>query len=266
MTAVIVATQREAGCVHIVTDAAYYTREGVVESFASKAHSVAHWPGAVMSVGNGAAGPLFGWHLAQEFRTFDDLVAGIESALPSIALAHKLPSGAELIFAGVSKDRGPEAYACRTDDDSLPLGMTREEAEASLYWAERPFKVTRLGEVAVNPVVDNDTVIAAHFEGVDLDGDTETVMWGLRKLLTMQRDMKLKNIGIGGFGQCTTISSAGVVTRMLVEWNEDRVGGHLHYPPIDWARWHAENPKPSTLNKSMRLAASRKAPSLRAVS
>lgn len=256
MTAVVIAAQPNAGLVHVATDAAMYSRDGVIQSFGQKTYNVAHWPGLIVTVGNAAMTPLFGWALAQEFRTFDDMIEGVEASLPSLVQTYQLPSGAEIILAGISNDRGPEAYACRTDD-RLPAGMTREDAEASEYWVDAPFTLTKLGDLTMNPVP-ADQVVGAHYEGIDPDADVESVVWSMRKIVEMQRHMKLpKGIGIGGFAQCTTISRAGIVTRMLQEWNADVVGEPINAGAIDWQLWHADNPKPVASAAPLQPAMSR---------
>jgi hypothetical protein len=73
------------------------------------------------------------------------------------------------------------------------------------------------------------------------------VLWSMRKVLAMQRHMKRPDGlgGIGGFGQLTSISADGITQRIIERW-PDVLGAPLRPGPIDWTRWHADNPKPGT--------------------
>jgi hypothetical protein len=130
-------------------------------------------------------------------------------------------------------------------DNSLPAIGTRAEVEASPYWAP-PYTVVKLeDEILMMPVPANQ-VEPAHYEGVDLDAEPAEVIWSLHKILEMQRHMDLPSEigGIGGFGTVTSIYPDRIEQRVLVRWPEDRIGGRLRPEPLDWDRWHRENPKP----------------------
>jgi hypothetical protein len=70
----------------------------------------------------------------------------------------------------------------------------------------------------------------------------------------MQRHMTLPAEigGIGGFGQLATVDERGIKQRLLQRW-PDEPGGKLRPPPIDWDRWHRENPKPGASKQNSRL-------------
>jgi hypothetical protein len=108
--------------------------------------------------------------------------------------------------------------------------------------------------------------IAAGYEGIDVDADPNAVMWSVRKVLAMQRHMPLPDGigGIGGWAELTTVSAGGVSQRIVDRWPEDQVGAPLHHGPIDWDRWHVDNPKPGTSRLKREMAA-RKANKLRLV-
>jgi hypothetical protein len=248
MTAVVVASQPNHGCIHVAVDAAIYKRDQEVTAFGTKTYSVPHWPGVVVSVGGAALSPLVGWSLAQHFGSWDELAEGAENLLPSILsawqteLGPQLSSSGDVILAGVSAERGPEAYSFRTDD-TLPLTATADEmAGSDLY--DAPFKLVKLPDLVMTPVP-HDQVEAASYEGLDADADEATVLWSLRKILEMQRHMVLPDAigGIGGFGQVTTISASGISQRVIQRW-PDELGAPLRPEPIDWKAWHKENPKP----------------------
>ena len=99
--------------------------------------------------------------------------------------------------------------------------------------------------------IPNDVVIAANYEGIDVNGDPEVVIWGMRKMLEMQRQMVLpENIGgIGGYGPLTTIFADRIEMRILQRCAEDQIGAPLRPAPIDWIASHRANPKPKARNK-----------------
>jgi len=263
MTAIIVAKRRRAGSVSVVADAAQYQAAHGIISFADKVYSIPHWPGAIAAAGVSCLHAMIVWSLAQDFATFDDAVAGMAEALPraislwqkptEIVAGYRLPTTMLVIFAGFSSARGqPEAYVARTDD-TIPPGETREEAEGSKYWGERPFALTPLGDVTMTPVP-HDLIVPARFEGVDLDGTEDEFTWSMRKVLQMQRHMLLPPEigGIGGFATLTTVSADGISQRVIERWPEDKIGPKLEVGTIDWDRWHRENPKPYVV-KQLRL-------------
>ena len=171
------------------------------------------------------------------------MVLGADAVLPGMYAMFGLPGGSSVILAGISAKRGPEAYAFQTDD-VLPPGTTREEAEASPYYAA-PFKMVKLPDHIGTPVAPIEMVEAAGFEGFDVDGDVETVLWSMRKLIMMQRHMPLPGEigGIGGFAEITTISEEGTTQRIVERWS-DQIGDSFRPTPIDWAQWHRDNPRP----------------------
>lgn len=246
MTAVVIAAQPNRGCIHVATDAAIYNRnDQCVVRFQSKVYPVPNWPGLVTATGNVGAASHFTWWLTERFQTWDALIEGVESALPDIAAKFTYGLGADIILAGVSERRGPEIYSFRTDD-SLPLTATREEVEASDCYAE-PLKLVRLPDVVMTPVP-ADMVIPAHYEGIEVDGDPDAVIWSLRKIIEMQRHTELPAGigGIGGFATVATVSRDGITQRMMQRWPEDRLSTLLRPAPIDWKRWHRDNPKPGS--------------------
>jgi len=244
MTAAIVAKQRDR--IHIATDAAIYRQgEGVV-AFGSKVTTVPHWPGCITGAGNAAAGPLFAPALGRLFSTWDLMIDGWTNAIQEIqnlAGAFEL-SHATIIMAGISEKRGPESFTFQTTL-TLPPGTTAEEAEASPYY-QPPFALVKLPDHICTPVPPPAMSIAANFEGIATNDDPDVCVWSLRKVLEMQRQMPLPDGvgGIGGWVELTTVSAEGVTQRVLRSWPEDKIGGPLRPKPINWPRWHIENPKP----------------------
>lgn len=244
MTAIICVKQPEHGCVHVATDAASYDRErGAIVEFGSKIAPVPNWPGVVTSAGNAAATILFGAELSRRFSMFDEMIDLADFVLPQIISGCGLPTAADVFLAGVSKEHGPKAYYFRTSDDLPPMN-TREEVEANPLWGERD-KLIELPDVIMTPVP-HDQVVPAHYEGLDTSEHPESVRWALLKILTMQRHMELPESigGIGGFAQIATVYADRIEQRIVHRW-PDSVGDRIRPAPLDWTRWHAENPKPS---------------------
>lgn len=245
MTAVAVFTQPSRGAVYMVTDGALYDAlSGAIITFENKTAVVENWPGAVTNTGNAEATGLVVDALGGEFPTWDGMVAGADDFLARVVPTWGLQSGADVILAGMSATRGPEAYTFRIDDE-LPVLATQEEAAASKYWADRPFKFVRLGKLVMAPVP-HDQILPANWEGIADDADDAEIEWSMRKLINMQRHMSLPDSigGIGGFATITKITSEGIEQRTLLEWPEDRTGGRIRPRPINWQKWHRDNPRP----------------------
>jgi hypothetical protein len=230
-------------CAHVACDAAYYDQFGYVDSFADKGNIVSHWPAFFIGTGNSGTQRFLASEMAHAFRTFDEFVDGAEFALPGMLSGFDWPS-AELIVAGISAERGPEAWSFVTDNKPPP-GMAEEEAAATKYRAD-PLKLVKLGSLVMTPVP-ADQVEVAHWQSIKPDAPFDDVLWSLKKLLTMQRHTALPDDvgGIGGFGMVTSIYADRIEQRVIVEWPEDRIGGKLRREPIDWDSWHRDNPRPS---------------------
>lgn len=229
----------------LVTDAALYDScSGAIITFENKTALVEHWPGAVTNTGNAAATGLVVGALGGEFPTWDGMVTGAEDFLARVVPTWDLQSGADVILAGMSAMRGPESFTFRIDDE-LPVLATQEEANASKYLADRPFKLVRLGKLVMAPVP-HDQILPANWEGIADDADDAEVEWAMKKLITMQRHMVLPESigGIGGFATITKITNNGIEQRTLLEWPGDRTGGRIRPGPIKWSEWHSANPRP----------------------
>jgi hypothetical protein len=265
MTAIICVTQRKHGLVHLVTDAAIYRHgEGVV-AFGSKVRTIPHWPGVLTTAGSSAAASLFADDLSQQFSTWDEFAESDLSRLAKVVTDWGL-SHASVVLVGISEKRGPESYTFQTTQ-TLPPGTTQEEAEANEYFAPS-FKLVKLPDTVMTPVPPADVSLAANYEGIDVDADPSTVVWSMRKVLEMQRDMPLPGDigGIGGFATLTTVSAEGVSQRIVEQWPGDRIGAPLRPAAIDWAQWHIDNPKPGApVSRLKREMLERKARKLRLV-
>jgi hypothetical protein len=262
VTAIICVAQLKHGLLHVLTDAALY-RDGAVVSFANKSAPLPQWPGIVTATGSAFNTILFRAGLAEKFATWDEMIAGAEGELPQMVKDYGM-SWSTVVLAGISKERGPEIYQF-SNDALLPAHISQAEVDACPYFGE-PYKLMRLPDTIMTPPVSAETVIAANFEGIDVEADPELVTWSMRKHLAMQRAMPLPDGvgGIGGFAELTTVSAEGVTQCVIERWPEDKVGAPLHHGPIDWTQWHADNPKPG-MSRLRRDMAARKASKLQLV-
>lgn len=228
-------------------------------SFGNKTEPVSQWPGVITATGSAFNLTLFRSGLSEKFATWDDVIAGAEAELPTMVKDYGM-SSSTVLLAGISETRGAEVYSF-DNDAPLPAHLSQEEKEASQYYSD-PFKLVKLPDVIMTPPVPGDVVIAANFEGIDVDADPEVVIWSMQKHLTMQRHMPLPNGlgGIGGFAELTTVSKDGITQRIIDRWPQDQVGAPLHHGPCDWDEWHRLNPKPgqSRLKREMAERKARK--------
>lgn len=251
MTAIICVAQPRHRLVHVLTDAAQY-REGAVVSFGNKSAPLSQWPGVITATGSAFNVTLFRSGLGEKFPTWDAMVAGAEPELPQMVRDYDLMHSS-VFLAGISKERGPEIYVF-DNDALLPDHISKAEWEASPHYSA-PYTLKKLPDVIMTPQVDVETVVAADFDGIDVEDDPELVVWEMRKHLAMQRSMPLPDGigGIGGFAELTTVSAEGVTQRIIERWPDDKIGAPLHHGPVSWERWHALNPRPDAARKANRL-------------
>jgi len=145
---------------------------------------------------------------------------------------------AEIIIAGLSKD-GPRSYVINISDD-LPMGVTSEQAAAAEYLPP-PFKLHRLPEKCVGPVLTDTIKVTAGYAGVDLGQDEAGLDAAFRLLIECQRHSDYGDgiSWVGGYCEITTISGDGIEQRVLHRWEEDTVGELISPRPLDFAKWRA---------------------------
>jgi hypothetical protein len=87
-------------------------------------------------------------------------------------------------------------------------------------------------------------IIAADYEGIDVDGHPNVVVWTMAKLLEMQRRTRFTSghFCVGGWGQYTLIKPDGIAQYVMQRWPEDRVGELIQPQPMNWARLNATKP------------------------
>lgn len=249
MTAVIIARQSRRGLIHMMTDRAVYYPDGSLADISSKVAVVPSWPGAITGRGGTLAVEYLQDEIASRFGTFDEMVGGIESDAPEM-FASMPPylfvaqNNAEIILAGVSRSRGPESYVFYINGE-VGIGAAEAEREQKRLGMDvvvpQGGKLIRLPDFVATPVVSGDTIIAAQYQGIDLDGRIDDAIATMRLVIEMQRHDKVAGdfVAVGGAVELTTISASGVESRVIDEWPEDRVGECIRPTPVNWSAWKA---------------------------
>lgn len=276
MTAINIIRQRDR--VHVVTDAACWDSEGIVVGFWPKAFSLPHMPAVIATRGAYVAPVLLGWEFAR-FATFDDLVSGIEDAMPVIheQVAPTLEQcgvvDLDIVIAGWSAARSrPESYLMRTTTDVY--GISPEEAEqASRAGGYRPeaYHLVELEPVTFAPMSTNEQREAAGFDEWLEERDEETMRRELVTLLEVERRLLaswsvdgggVQFHQVGGWATITTVTATGVGQSVFHRWPEDKVGERITPSPIDWQQWRdAHKPKQAVppMNRQQRRYLERQA-------
>lgn len=238
MTAINVVCQKRHNIVQIMTDASAYTPDGVLVGIGTKCFVEPNWPGVITGRGTAIAIPLLGAALSIKFGNFDALVAGVEDVLEEMVDYYKITGYAELIIAGVSAERGPEAYMIRTSD-TAPIGCSLEDAIASGHWPV-PFKLQRLDDMTSGPLPTAAAVgEAVEFAGFDMfkaDDHPDVVTAGLLTFIEMQRQSLYDDriCWVGGHAEHITISDEGIRHRILKRW-PDKIGERINPAPPIWS-------------------------------
>jgi hypothetical protein len=153
----------------------------------------------------------------------------------AIALAGRIAAGGQTAIDRVEQQR-IGVFGTLPSVDELAEAATPAETH------RKPLKLFKPGETSGL----NDHGLEEHHD-VSHE-DPATVVWSIRKIIEMQRHMNLPPEigGIGGFAQIATVSAIGIEQRIIQRWPEDRVGAQLRPAPINWAEWHASNPRSSS--------------------
>ncbi len=261
MTAFNVVSQPKYGCIHVASDAAIYVDGIGVTGFNTKVVPLQHLNCVITGNGERSVIVAVANALGLE-RDFDTLVENAPGTLPLFAEQLKQASVTQIVIAGVSETRGPEFYNFRVGD-RLPekIADMRDAFENSPGWSPNPGEIVKMSEFVNAPPAAIDDVIAADFDGFDVDEPPDVVVWNLLKCLEMQRQLAWSTGEghIGGFAQLTTVTSEGITQRILKRWPDIPFVGDIFPEPIDWKQWHIDNPKPGTLSRLKRSIAERKA-------
>jgi hypothetical protein len=225
MTAINVLLQREAG--HLVTDAAWYDLDGVVQNFAPKSQVVAHWPGAIAARGPGLANATIATEAGLVFADFDAFANGAAAFLENWCkreadhLAGWLEQGhVEVIAVGWSKaqDRPRAIFVSSKDEraEAQVRGLTIDEETQHLAL---PFEVFEIDAGYVRPLP---TLEAMRFYKVDPEADFDalpSIAHYAAGIVCAQRELREPLLPggkpicfVGGYMMMTTVTRYGVST------------------------------------------------------
>lgn len=244
MTAVNIAIQKRA--VHIMTDGLSYNKDGTVVEVSPKCWALPSINAAVACMGPVLTNIVTAAEFTKRFSSFDEMIAGLEEAMPKIYAANfSLLSGSgipdtRIYVGGWSESRNrPEAYSmfCIPQESTEYWAQTHEK-QSEQYGenstvAEAPFKLVPLDDVIMNPPW------AAHLNPIEcgfraakssladtLDPEVDMVV-----MLQMQRlrEEPLRpglpaTSKVGGHALLTSIDVGGVRQRVVYRWTNDRVG------------------------------------------
>ena len=220
----------------VASDAASYDKQGTVALIGSKIHAMP-WPAVIQGTGNAGAIEWFVASAETRFASFDDLVAGVEAELPSIAEHVYLPNWRfEAAISGWSFARQrPETIS--TIDDGGPDSTPENDAMLRASGRLRTGKLLVAPTVSSSPQPSTEITIRANYEGISDSDDPEQVKRMLRLMLEMQRHhfvARLRRHLVGGFVEIAVVKPDGVEKSIVHEWEEDRVGEKITPLPIDW--------------------------------
>ncbi|MCJ2078785.1 hypothetical protein MKK68_24615 [Methylobacterium sp. E-016] len=205
--------------VNISTDGAGYLMDGTPRGQGQKVALLAHLPAVIAVRGASAFVHMLGASISAHFLAFDDLLPEAPALFRGVrrqyrremelrGLADIAPREAEFVIAGFSTARDRvEAY-----------GMHSKAWNGGEPWALVP-----ISEGALSPV--DDQVMADFDAIVDRIGDPRLmpeaaavqIMESQRSRPFVLEDGK-KVVGVGGFCQLTTLTRAGITSRILKRW------------------------------------------------
>jgi hypothetical protein len=194
---------------------------------------------------NGPA--LLGQHMsekiADEFTSFDDLIARGESELPRMfqdyaEYARGGDAYSTLYVIGWHRHAArPAAYIMNLwTDGSAKLARVLEQSEGTEAFHRFKFEEQLL---AGTPLPGDDLIQAAGLRIPDDVNDMRPEL-DLLHLMEVQRHEKIAgHYWVGGNALLTSIDANGVTQKVVHEWREDVVGEPIAPLPIDWKAWRA---------------------------
>ncbi|MGY4332958.1 hypothetical protein ACVWWG_007375 [Bradyrhizobium sp. LB7.2] len=246
MTAVNIAIQKRA--VHIMTDGLSYNKEGVVIGISPKCWALPTLNAAVACMGPSLANIITAAEFTKRFSSFDEMIVGIEEAMPkiyaaSISLLTENGGGipdTRIYIGGWSEGRNrPEAYSMFCiPQESVEYWKETHGKQSARYGsdavvADEPFKLVPLDDVIMNPP------FAAGLTGEQCGfkaskasmADTLDPEVDLVVMLQMQRlrEEPLRpglpaTSKVGGHALLTSIDAGGIRQRVVYRWPADKVG------------------------------------------
>jgi hypothetical protein len=243
MTAINALVRREDA--HIISDAAGWDDCGIVREFHSKAWPLPKQLAVVATRGPLMAGLFLAARLDASAQTFDGIVERLADSFEGVCTEWFPNSSVYLHLVGYSTARAAFEFYFISNAQDLREHAEQEGTDRAV--TPDAFTVTKLGIGAHNaPSVDLargfDPPLRSVSEIVDVDHYARTV-------LELQREVKLgRDYGmdhdqhlVGGFGQITSITKAGITSRIICEW-PDLIDEPIQPVPIDWNAWRKHKP------------------------
>jgi hypothetical protein len=138
---------------------------------------------------------MLGTELAMRFRSFDDLTANVETALPSIigsfegVLERCGTSAVDALLIGRSHEReAPENYMIRTGAEFYGVTDENEEMPARCdAFAPEAYKLVELPDMVCAPALTPETCRATGLKTFKSSDDPAVIIHGLRHAIEGQR-------------------------------------------------------------------------------
>lgn len=241
MTGIIVLRQRDA--VYAMTDTAEYTADALLVSVDSpKCIAVSGFNAAVASSGPSECSPMLAARIADEFSSFDDLIASAEEALPAMfqSIMDETRDGdgcASVCLVGWhERDDRPAAYGAdmwTAESSMMKRVAANSGAAAAQVTNGRLVEFKQLGGSLppLGALRNAGFVFRANDEYLP-DVDLLHVLSVLRHTPFGGRYV------VGGSAVLHTITRDGFSRRVVHTWPEDRPGEFIEPEAIgDWGAW-----------------------------
>ena len=250
---------RQRKAIHMITDAAGYTADGIVANFTLKVVALPHLSAAINTRGPAFATRQIADDLENSFDTFDQIVAGLEKFAPEFYernaerfREHDCPE-LEIYACGWSAARSqPEGYlirACFEDSD-----FHHDQSMAGTYRLP-PNRLQKLSACCGAPGITPADMTAAKFpehlpvEKFDPRIDGLHLFQIQRGKLSTRKDLP-PQYSVGGFATLTTIREDEISQSVLARF-DDKVGELIKPECIgDWAEWRVNLLKNRTRPKA----------------
>ncbi|WGS18942.1 MULTISPECIES: hypothetical protein [unclassified Bradyrhizobium] len=243
MSAVIMLRQKDR--IHLLTDGAEYFEDGIVANFREKTKAFPDLGCAITTLGPTSWQPIVFDAIRDNFRSFDDLKAGIGPVLQELFDRHARTitrwsrvTCMAWVVGWSKRRRRPEGFTISMDH----MADYEESNDPHLL---RPFVVSELHPIGIhfNPVPD---LSQALFPTSLTASDKLVPEIDLLQIMELQRRHRFERTGhhlVGGFATLTTVTRHNVRQRRIHTW-PDVVGARIEPTPVEryvgWLHWRAE--------------------------
>lgn len=198
---------------HLITDAAFYHPAGQLLAIETKVGRAEH-----LSLAFAVSGTVSVVRLATYFSGRRDQREAV-GGLPGIARTLRaINSARQPQWEGGGFNDFQIAVAAWDQRTARAWGFLLSTNRAWLGEGYEPYTVAMVDQASSPPSV----MMPTNLETFDpiIDGTT---------LLCYQRSYREGGLGIvGGFGELTTVSAAGITTTRLIDWPEDQIGERIN--------------------------------------